>query len=206
MKKDAAVKSAPQARAKARLRTRQITFCALLSAVLCVISPFSIPLPMSDVPLSLATFFLYLGAALLPCTASLSSVLVYLMLGAVGLPVFSGAMGGISRLVGPTGGFLLGYLPMVALIGLTVQFLHPEKSRLRALLVYPLAMTAGTAVLYAFGCVMYHFSTGVPFSAAVAACTLPFLPGDALKIIAATALLTLFPGGKLRALLGAVQS
>lgn len=187
---------------KRRLRTRQITVSAMLAALLCVVSPFSIPLPMSGVPLSLATLFLYLGASLLPLAASLSSVTVYLLLGAVGLPVFSGAMGGIGRLVGPTGGFLLGYLPMTATVGLCVLLLRPERGRYRKLIVYPLSMIAGTAVLYTFGCVMYHFSTGVSLPAAIAACTLPFLPGDALKIVASTALLTLFPGERLRALLG----
>ena len=189
MKKDpAAAKTGAHPGTAVRLRTRQLTFCALLAALLCVVSPFSIALPVSEVPLSLTTFFLYLGAAILPCAASLSSVAVYLLLGAVGLPVFSGAMGGIGRLVGPTGGFLLGYLPMVATIGLLVMLLRPEKGRFRAAVVYPVAMIAGTAVLYAFGCVMYRFSTGVSLSAAVAACTLPFLPGDAVKIALAAVL------------------
>lgn len=87
-KAPAAAKAGARPGTAVRLRTRQLTFCALLAALLCVVSPFSVALPVSEVPLSLTTFFLYLGAAILPCAASLSSVAVYLLLGAVGLPSF----------------------------------------------------------------------------------------------------------------------
>ena len=87
--------------------------CALMSALLCVVSPMSIPI--GEVPISLATFIIYVSVWVLgPYGASLS-VMVYLFLGIVGLPVFSGGAGGIGKLAGPTGGYLAGYIILVFL-------------------------------------------------------------------------------------------
>ena len=91
-------------------KTMQMAEMALMSAVLCVISPFTIPVPASPVPLSLALFGVYLSAMLLGVKKGTLSVLIYLLLGSVGLPVFSGFSGGIGMLAGPTGGYLIGYL------------------------------------------------------------------------------------------------
>ena len=91
---------------------------ALFSGILCVLAPVALPVPGSPVPLSLATFAVYLTGMILGTKQGVLSVLVYLFLGTVGLPVFSGFSGGIGILLGPTGGYLLGYIPCVLVTGL----------------------------------------------------------------------------------------
>ena len=83
------------------IKTRKLVFLSLFAAMLCIVSPFS--LPIGVIPISLATFAMYIAASVLGASGTIS-VLVYIFIGAVGVPVFSGGLGGIDRLVGPTGG------------------------------------------------------------------------------------------------------
>ena len=94
---------------------RKMTEVAIFSALLCVISPFAIPI--GSVSITLATFGVYLSGAVLGCKKGGAAVAVYLMLGFIGLPVFSGFMGGVQRLIGPTGGYLVGYIPCAMITG-----------------------------------------------------------------------------------------
>ena len=88
---------------------RFLTTTALFAALLCVTAPFSISI--GPIPISLATFTVYVAALVCGWKGGCLAVAAYLVLGAVGLPVFSGFMGGFERLVGPTGGYLIGYIP-----------------------------------------------------------------------------------------------
>ncbi|NLT12968.1 MAG: biotin transporter BioY, partial [Clostridiales bacterium] len=83
-------------------------------------------------------------------------------------------------LVGPTGGFLIGYIPCALIIGLLVDKLEKK------LWIYPVSMVLGTAVLYAFGTVWFMVSLKYTLAAALVACVVPFLPGDAAKIVLAS--------------------
>jgi len=157
------------------LSTRQMTLTAMLTALLCVVGPLT--LPIGAVPLSLTTAVLMLMALLLGAGKATLCCGVYLLMGLVGLPVFSGFTGGLGILLGPTGGFLLGYLPMTALCG---WFCARTKNRLLQLC----ALLAGTALVYLTGASWYCWQTGSEASAAIAVCVLPFLPGDAIKIAA----------------------
>ncbi len=114
-----------------------------------------------------------------PSRWGLAAVGVYLLAGALGLPVFAGGAGGIGRILGPTGGYLIGYLPVVFLIGFVAE---RSKGRIP---FDVLAMICGTAVLYACGVSWLKVVTGMEWSKAAAAGMVPFLPGDVLKIIAA---------------------
>ena len=107
---------------------------------------------------------------------------MYLLAGALGLPVFAGGLGGIGRFFGPTGGYLIGYLPTVYLIG---KIAHRTQPRL---IVNVLAMICGTLVLYAFGVSWLKIISGMPLSKTLALGMYPFLIGDALKIAAAAAI------------------
>ena len=163
---------------KKKLTTYQMAITALFTALLCILSP--IALPVGPVPISLATLVIYLGVYLLGSKLGTLSVLLYLVLGAVGLPVFSAYAGGIGKLVGPTGGYLIGYLPMAFLCGWII-----EKSGKRVWLSV-LGMILGTAVLYAFGTVWFVVLMKCEFWYALTVCVFPFLAGDALKIVVAT--------------------
>lgn len=157
----------------------QIT-AALLAAFLAIISPFS--LPLGSIPLTLSAFGVHL-CALLAGGWGTVSVGIYLLLGAVGVPVFAGFTGGIHVLTGPTGGFLLGYIPCVLLSGFLCRRFgdkHP--------LPWGVALLCGTAVLYVCGIAWLMLSASVSLRAAIIACVLPFLPGDVVKIVAAVCL------------------
>ncbi len=136
-------------------------------------------IPVGPVPIVLQNMFVFLAGLLLGSRWGAASVGVYLLAGIVGLPVFAGGTGGIGRILGPTGGFLLGYLPVVFLIGrLTVR-------RPASIVRDVAAMTAGALLLYACGAPWLKLVTGMPWGQALALGVLPFLPGDALKIAAA---------------------
>ena len=156
---------------------------ALMSAVLCIIAPFSIPVPMSPVPLSLATFAVYLAGILLGARKGVICVLLYLLLGMAGLPVFSGFSGGVGILLGPTGGYLLGYLPCVAAVGWLTNRKPCKKSNLRNLV----ALVLGTMVCYVFGSWWFFCVMGKSYTPAqtVALCVVPYLPLDMVKIVLA---------------------
>ena len=156
------------------MSTRLMTLTAMLTALLCILGPLT--LPLGPVPLSLATAALMLTALLLgPGRAALCCAL-YLLMGLTGLPVFSGFTGGIGALLGPTGGFLLGYLPMTALCGWLCR-------RASAVWQRALAFLLGTALLYLTGTAWYCWQSGAEITAALTVCVLPFLPGDGVKIL-----------------------
>ena len=158
----------------------ELAAAAVMAAVLCVVAPLSIPI--GPIPISLATLVLYLSVHVLRTRSALISCAVYLALGAFGLPVFSGYAGGIAKLAGPTGGFLVGYLFLVLIAGLFVwQSTKLEKPVLR-MVFSVLGMLLGTAVLYAFGTLWFMFHAKAALGYALSVCVLPFLPGDLVKI------------------------
>ena len=157
------------------MSTRTLTLTAVLTAMLCILGP--VTLPLGAVPLSLTTALLMLMALLLGTKRALICCLLYLLLGLLGLPVFSGFRGGVGVLLGPTGGFLLGYIPLTYCCGVVCE--RTQRRSLQAL-----AFLLGTALLYLTGAAWYAHQAGVDFSAALPVCVLPFIPGDALKILA----------------------
>ena len=159
---------------------RSMAFTAVMAAVICVAAPFSVPMPLL-VPISLATFAVYLAGALLGAERASLAVIIYILIGAVGLPVFSGFSGGFAKLFGVTGGYIFGYIPCAFLTGLFADLSAGRKW------LPPVGMVAGTAACYLLGTAWFMFSSGSDLRAALAACVLPFLAGDAIKIIAASA-------------------
>ena len=160
--------------------TQHLTLSALLCALLCVLSQILIPLP--PVPASLALLAVHLCGALLGSRWGAAAVGCYVLLGAAGVPVYAGFSGGVSVLFGPTGGFLIGYIPCAFVSGLLSRRLGFSR---RALM---LAMTAGTLICCAMGMAWFSLTTGATLAASFGACVLPFIPGDAIKIIFAAAL------------------
>ena len=163
-----------------KISSRTIAFTALLAAIICAIAPWTVPI--GPIPVSLATFGIYIASCVIDAKHGTVATIVYVVLGAIGVPVFAGFMGGFGRIVGPTGGFIIGYIPCAFVVGLVRDGLRGRAWS------YPVAMVAGTIVLYALGTAWYVFQSGVDVAAALAACVLPFLPGDALKIAAASVL------------------
>ena len=172
-----------------RINTRQLTLCAVMAAVMCVIAPISIPI--GPISITGGTLTIYLTAYLLGPVRGLAATAVYLLAGFAGLPVFSNYMGGAGRLLGPTGGYLVGYLPMMLLAGFVAEHTlrrfggEGKKGRVLTLGLQLLGMALATAVLYAFGTVWYCVQAGVDLQKALAACVFPFIPFDLMKIVLA---------------------
>jgi biotin transport system substrate-specific component len=156
---------------------RMLVFASLLAALTAVGAYLAIPI--GPVPIVLQNMFVFLAGLVLGSRWALASVGVYLLTGALGLPVFAGGLGGIGRIVGPTGGYLIGYLPAVFVIG------HIAEKGAKRIGYDVLAMVCGTAVLYACGVTWLKILTGMTWSKTLTVGMYPFLIGDALKITAA---------------------
>lgn len=154
---------------------RSMTLTAMLTALMCIAGPLT--LPVGPVPVSLTSAVLMLSTLLLGASRAMACCGAYLLTGLCGLPVFSGFTGGVGVLMGPTGGFLLGYLPMTALCGLLLG--RTQRRSLQCA-----AMLGGTGLLYLCGTAWFCWQTGQDALRALTVCVLPFLPGDALKIAA----------------------
>ena len=165
-----------------RPQIRSAALCALFAALTAALSQIAVPL--GAVPLNLALFAVYCAGALLGAKRGALSLLVFTALGAAGAPVFALFRGGLAVLTGPTGGYILGYIPAAFLTGLFIDIFCKDKKRAY---VYPAAMLAGLFVCYALGTAWYAYSTKTGITAALTTCVIPFLLGDALKIAAASA-------------------
>lgn len=169
-------------RKKKRSTAVELTKAAMAAAVFCVMAPHTFFLPASPVGITFGTFLLYLTGGLLGARLGCVSVFLYLCLGFFGLPVFSGYTAGVGVLLGPTGGYLLGYLPCVAVVGA----LAGKRAKGRyATLLFALGMVLGTLVLYMVGMLWFLmvYTRKVSLLEAVYVCILPFLPGDAGKLL-----------------------
>lgn len=160
-----------------------MVFMAIFAAIICIAAPFSVQI--GPVPITLATFAVYLAGAILGGKRGMISVIVYIMLGAAGLPVFSNFNGGFAALLGPTGGYIIGYVPLVLLTGI---FAEMNSKKHRTIITMVIGMLLGTVALYTFGTAWFMIMTGSSLGRALALCALPFIPGDALKIVCVTAI------------------
>ena len=138
-----------------------------------------IPLPWTPVPITLQTFFVVLSGLILGGTLGIVSEVSYLAIGALGLPLFAGALGGLAVLAGPTGGYLMAF-PIAAWVVGRIGC-REKTSWLRAFV----ALIAGTIVIYLLGVSQLTFVLHTSWAKGFQLGALPFLPGDALKIVAA---------------------
>lgn len=157
-----------------------MTSCALMAALMCVLCPVSVPI--GPIPISLSILVILLTVYVLGTWRALVSYTVYLLLGAVGMPVFSGFQGGLAKLAGPTGGYLAGFWLMILVAGIIM-----EKGK-RNLLVTILGMLVGVAIDYAVGTAWFVFQTESTVVHALDVCVYPFIPFDVAKIVIAVLL------------------
>lgn len=157
-----------------------MTSCALMAALMCVLCPVSVPI--GPIPISLSILVILLTVYVLGTWRALVSYTVYLLLGAVGMPVFSGFQGGLVKLAGPTGGYLAGFWLMILVAGIIM-----EKGK-RNLLVTILGMLVGVAIDYAVGTAWFVFQTESTVVHALDVCVYPFIPFDVAKIVIAVLL------------------
>jgi biotin transport system substrate-specific component len=161
------------------MKVRDLTITALFAALICVCAPLSIAI--GPVSITLATFAVYLAASVLGWKRGTLAVIVYILIGAVGVPVFSNFSGGLQKLIGVTGGYIVGYIPCALIVG----YFSDKWSKVWS---YILGMVVGTVVLYALGTVWFIFVAKSTLSYAMSVCVIPFLPLDTVKIICASIL------------------
>ena len=161
--------------------TRYLVLTALMTAVICILAPLSIPIPVSPVPVTLTNLVLYIGLFILPWRQLFVSYIVYMLLGLCGLPVFSGFSGGIGKLAGPTGGYLIGFLFLILIGGVFLQKGEGHRGIVFALT----GLILGSLVTYLFGTIWLSQQMNLTFVQGLFAGVIPYLPGDALKIILA---------------------
>ena len=159
---------------------KTMTMCAIMAALMCILGPMSIPI--GAVPISFTNLVIYLAVYLLGAKMGCISYLIYMLLGAVGLPVFSGYTGGIAKLAGPTGGYLVGFILLALISGIVL-----EKTNRNVIWSF-VGMVAGTAVAYLFGTVWFVIQAQCTVSYAVSVCVFPFIPCDLIKMVIAIAL------------------
>jgi len=161
------------------LSTRGMIYASMFGALTAIGALIS--LPLQPVPVTLQTLFLYLAGSLLGGSLGALSQFIYVILGVIGLPVFSGGKAGLGVFMGPTGGYLLGFIAGAFVTG---KIVDARKNPGVVWLV--LAMLVGTAVVYTLGVTQLVLIGKLSVGKALAAGVLPFLPGDALKIAAAS--------------------
>ena len=102
-------------------RTKTMVMISLMAAVICILGPLSLAIPISPVPISLTNLAVYFTIYVLGTKKGTISYLIYLLIGLIGIPVFSGFTGGPAKLLGPTGGYLIGFIFMALLSGLCIS-------------------------------------------------------------------------------------
>jgi len=178
--------------------TTYLVLCGLFAALTAICSFITIPLGFTPVPLNLGTLGVFLTGGLLGRKYGCISIAVYILLGLAGIPVFAGLRAGLSVLAGPTGGYIIGYLPAAFIIGILTDNIHLHvvqnsktpcgTRKIRKTVLCAFCMAAGLAACYASGTAWFMYSTGTPLAAALVSCVVPFIAADVVKIFAAAAL------------------
>ena len=161
-------------RATSADRTKKIAYISMFAAIIAVCAQISIPLP-GGVPITLQTWAVALSGVVLGAKAGAMATVVYILLGAVGIPVFTNLGAGVGIILGPTGGFILSFPLQAFLSGIGTGKKH---------IAWLLAgLLAGTVVNLSAGMVFFSFVLSTNLQAAFAAAVLPFIPGEIVKII-----------------------
>ena len=182
-------------------KIQNLTGIALMAAILCVVGPLIIPIGI--VPISLTNMVIYLSILLWEQKKACISVIIYLLIGLVGVPVFSGFGAGVGKLFGPTGGYLLGYLLLSWISGMILKKLkRKDQNMLNCCTKYNkekihrfvkvgkemAALVTGTIGLYIFGTFWLMFQSNMTFENALFVGVLPFIAFDIIKMILAISL------------------
>jgi biotin transport system substrate-specific component len=163
----------------------QMTIMGIMAAVICVLGPLSIPIGV--VPISFTNLAIYFTLYTLGMKKGTISYIIYMLIGFVGVPVFSGFTGGPAKLLGPTGGYIIGFIFMALIAGFFIDKFFDKWYLCFA------GMVLGTAACYALGTTWLSYQVHLPAGKALALGVIPFIPGDLVKILIAA-----FAGPKIR--------
>ena len=164
-----------------RMTTRRIVFTALFAALTAACGFISIPVPGTPLPIVLQNMMVVLDGLLLGPLYGAGAALLFILAGIIGLPVFSGGTAGIARIMGPTGGFIIGYAVSALVAGLIAG--RPVPGKKPSLLRISLASLCAFAAMYVPGVIHFMRTMDKTFGETMALCVLPYLPGDAVKLV-----------------------
>ncbi len=168
-----------------KITTRDLVLTAMFTAVICVLS--QIVIPTQPIPFSLGLLAIFLTGVILTPRNAFLAVLVYLLLGAFGLPVFANFKGGIQQLAGNTGGYLAAY-PLMALIT-SLSYKFSRKYRSAGLLIgLSIGMVISLLLCYLIGTMWFTYLSGNSFYVSLTLCVFPFVLFDLFKIAIAIAI------------------
>ena len=159
---------------KEKMSVSTMAVTALMTAITCILGPLSISI--GPIPISFTNLAIYFTVVLLGWKLGTLSYVIYLLIGLVGLPVFSGFSGGPAKFVGPTGGYLVGFLFLALISGWVIEKFPGKKG------AYFFGMTLGTVVCYIFGTVWFVYVAESTLVGALGLCVFPFIPGDIVKM------------------------
>ena len=160
-------------------KTAEMTRMALMVAMNCVSAYIIIPLPFSLSPLALQTLIVNLTGYVLNAKQAFMTMLVYLLVGLAGVPVFTGGSAGPGKLFGPTGGYIIGFLVTAVFLA----YFRGEKYNFKRYAL--LGCVIGIPLIYVFGVVQLKLITGMGWDKAIMTGALPFIPLDIVKCLAA---------------------
>ena len=160
-------------------KTAEMTKMALMVAMNCVSAYIIIPLPFSLSPLELQTLIVNLTGYVLNAKQAFMTMLVYLLVGLAGVPVFTGGSAGPGKLFGPTGGYIIGFL----FTAVFLAYFRGEKYSFKRYAL--LGCVIGIPLIYVFGVVQLKLITGMGWDKAIMTGALPFIPLDIVKCLAA---------------------
>ena len=160
------------------MKTRKLVLTGLFVALTASGAILTIPLPFSPVPITLQIFFTLMAGIILGSKYGALSQIVYLLMGGIGLPVFAEGAAGFQVLVGPTAGYLWGFVLCAFFVGLVSE-------KFRSWQMNTVAMLCGLIIIYILGVLGLHFVLGLSLIKALQVGIVPFIPGDILKLIAA---------------------
>ena len=161
-------------------KVRDITAIGLMVALLCISSYIAFPLPFTPIMLTSQTIIINLIAITMNTKKGVLSIIVFYFIGSIGLPVFSGGKSGVGTLVGPSGGYFLGFLLTVLVISLIKgKNLNLKKSIL-------LTVFVGMTMIYICGAAWMGYYNGLSFMENLKVSILPFIPGDLIKCVLAS--------------------
>jgi len=160
---------------KHNVSTKTLAITGLMTAVCCVLGPVSVPI--GAVPISLGVLAILLTVYVLGMVKGTIATTAYILLGAAGMPVFSGYQGGLQKLAGPTGGYIIGFILMALIAGFFIDRFSYKKCYMHVV-----GMVLGLVACYLFGTFWFMFYSNMDFVAALSVCVIPFLAFDAAKI------------------------
>ena len=164
---------------KTSVNVAHLALTALMAAVICICGPISVPIGV--IPVSLTPLAVFLTVYILGKHLGTVAYLVYLLIGLVGIPVFSGFTGGPAKILGPTGGYIISFILMAYIAGFFIEKFNNFIMQMFGCLI-------GLIVSYAIGTVWLSFQASMSIPAALLAAVIPFIPFDIVKIIIAVLL------------------